>query len=51
MKIKSLILGSLLVAAGLTMSGCSSNQLGTPTNTKEIGTQTGPSADNIDYIL
>lgn len=51
MKIKSLILSGLAVVAALVMSGCSSNQLGTPTNISNIGTNPDTSPDGIDIYM
>ena len=51
MKIKSLILGTLLVVATLSMSGCSSNQLGTPTNINNIGSNPDAGLHDVEIYL
>ena len=51
MKIKSLILSGLAVVVALAMTGCSSNQLGTPTNISNIGTNPDTSLDGIDIYM
>jgi len=51
MKIESLILSSIAVVAALVMTGCSSNQLGTPTNINNISTNPEAGLNNVDIYL